>query len=210
MSHTKHVKEMIGWKPVVGLENLFEVSNQGDVRYASSKQIVNASYQDGYCIVSLDGCQKRVHRLVAEAFIDNPDNLPVVDHIDHDRSNNNFFNLRWVSYSTNNFNKSCHGNRIYKYVNDLQEPWVKINQYGKWLFDKLYYCGPENKFYMYIDDVVGYREIIPTFSSKQYRIYCQDTARIPRCIRLDYLTNFAIDLCLEEYGDKVIAIEDDD
>lgn len=42
-----------------------------------------------------------VHRLVATAFIPNPDNLPVVDHIDRNRSNNTYKNLRWVSLSDN-------------------------------------------------------------------------------------------------------------
>ena len=44
---------------------------------------------------------KYVHRLVAEAFIPNPDNLPEVDHIDGNKSNNAVANLRWVTRSTN-------------------------------------------------------------------------------------------------------------
>lgn len=47
-----------------------------------------------------------VHRLVALTFLDNPDKLPEVDHIDRNRGNNNIENLRWVSKSENNKNKS--------------------------------------------------------------------------------------------------------
>ena len=43
----------------------------------------------------------RIHRLIAQAFIPNPDNLPVVDHIDGNKANNNVENLRWVTYQEN-------------------------------------------------------------------------------------------------------------
>lgn len=64
--------------------------------------------QGGYCDVSLskDGkrIHKKIHRLVAEAFIPNPDNKPEVDHIDTDKDNNNVNNLRWVTHSENHLN----------------------------------------------------------------------------------------------------------
>lgn len=47
----------------------------------------------------------RVHRLVAETYIDNPYNLPTVDHIDRDKSNNHVDNLRWASVSEQNYNR---------------------------------------------------------------------------------------------------------
>jgi len=55
----------------------------------------------GYRRVRLQGKTFKVHRLVAEAFIDNPDNLPYVVHIDGDKNNNNITNLRWSDKQTN-------------------------------------------------------------------------------------------------------------
>lgn len=49
-----------------------------------------------------------VHRLIAETFLPNPNNLPTVDHIDRNPNNNVLSNLRWASYSDQNRNKRCH------------------------------------------------------------------------------------------------------
>lgn len=79
-----------------------------DGRVFSQKTSIFLKHQDngsGYKKVSLRHggrtIQKYVHRLVAEAFIENPGELPMVDHIDRNRSNNNIFNLIWVSAAEN-------------------------------------------------------------------------------------------------------------
>ena len=53
---------------------------------------------------------KKIHKLVAELFIDNPENKRCVDHIDNDRLNNNINNLRWVTYQENNRNRQLNAN----------------------------------------------------------------------------------------------------
>jgi hypothetical protein len=53
----------------------------------------------------------RVHRLVAEAFLENPLNLPEVDHINHNRGDNRMQNLRWVTHKENMNNLTCHHNK---------------------------------------------------------------------------------------------------
>jgi hypothetical protein len=62
--------------------------------------------QDGYHKVTLtsNGCKqdKRVNRLVAKAFIPNPNNLPLVMHMDNDRKNNHVDNLKWGTHAENN------------------------------------------------------------------------------------------------------------
>lgn len=103
------------WKPVVDCEGLYEVSNQGRLRSAEHYsmqnhlipcKILSISHGAwGYTDVSLykngERTHKKMHRLVAEAFIPNPDNLPEVDHIDMDKDNNCVDNLRWCTHSQN-------------------------------------------------------------------------------------------------------------
>ena len=87
---------------------LYKVSNHGRVK-SVKKQLVLKICGSGnrYKTVALcNGMRKtfRLHRLVAAAFIPNPDNKPCIDHIDGDRTNNHADNLRWVTYLENNNN----------------------------------------------------------------------------------------------------------
>ena len=90
----------------------YQISNQGRVwsckrnRYLSP--FTNNSGYKQINIIAANGKRKGelVHRLVALAFIDNPDHLPEVDHIDRNKENNNVDNLRWITKSENNKNKN--------------------------------------------------------------------------------------------------------
>ena len=98
------------WKYVKGYTGLYSVSNYGNVQsHRTGKILKPAINHKGYLIVqlSLSGHKrnKRIHRLVAEVFIPNPDSLPEVDHIDNDMQNNRVDNLRWVTGSCNTRNR---------------------------------------------------------------------------------------------------------
>ena len=99
------INDMENWKVIYDFPN-YEISNYGNVR--NNTKIVKAvPNKHGYNVVVLcNGIRKSVniHRLVAAAFIPNPENKPCVDHIDGDRANNHADNLRWVTVKENQNN----------------------------------------------------------------------------------------------------------
>jgi hypothetical protein len=109
------------WKDIVGFEGLYQISNYGNIksceRYVNAKfgkRVVNEKIlslgkdRDGYLMAILCqyGTKKtvKVHRLVANAFIDKIDGKNMVNHIDSNKSNNILSNLEWVS----NLENICH------------------------------------------------------------------------------------------------------
>jgi hypothetical protein len=111
------------WKPVRGYENSYEVSDLGRLRsldraVKNNKGIANLrgkvlklSYSNGgYYSYRFKGKTIRLHRIVAQSFVTNPENKPQVNHIDGNRKNNMVNNLEWV---TNRENK-IHGIKLKK------------------------------------------------------------------------------------------------
>lgn len=98
------------WEDIKGYTGLYSVSTTGKVLSHQSEKLLKPFVNHkGYLIVQLSKNghrqNKRIHRLVAEAFIPNPDALPEVDHIDNDMQNNKVENLRWVTGSCNTRNR---------------------------------------------------------------------------------------------------------
>lgn len=99
------------WKPILNFEGLYEVSNLGRIRslgnYTHKGTHIKkpTKTEKGYLKIQLykDGKRFsfRVHRIVAEAFISNPNNLPEVNHKDENKLNNSVANLEWCDHVYN-------------------------------------------------------------------------------------------------------------
>lgn len=136
------------WKDIKGYEGYYQISNLGNVKSCNRqikrlnhlknlKEKLKKSTLDkgtGYYCVVLSKNNKRnkcyIHRLVAEAFIPNPDNLPFVNHKDETRTNNRIENLEWCTPLYNNTYgtllkrlKNLKGKIIYQY--DLEGHFIK-------------------------------------------------------------------------------------
>ena len=97
-------------RDVKGYEGLYGITSCGRVYSYKNKKFLTPFYNTkGYLKVDLfkNGKSKQffVHRLVAEAYIPNPNNLPQVDHIDNDKNHNHINNLQWIT-NRNNCRKS--------------------------------------------------------------------------------------------------------
>ena len=91
-------------------EKLYKINKKGEIWSCFLKRFLSLCInQDGYYKYTLckDNIKKYVlaHREVAKQFIPNPNNLPLIDHIDRNRLNNNVDNLRWVSMRQNQLNR---------------------------------------------------------------------------------------------------------
>ena len=126
------------WRDIIGYEGYYQVSNLGRVRgidrIDSSGRLIKGKIKnirhthDGYCITSLskNNIKKnyRVHRLVAQAFIPNPNNLPEVNHKDENKDNNAVDNLEWCDgkYNVN------YGTGIERRIKKQGKPVIAINK----------------------------------------------------------------------------------
>ena len=105
-----YTKIMEIWKAIIGFDGAYDISDHGRVRswnYRNSPKVLKMSRigRKGYLKVGLSRknklFQRVIHRLVAEYFIENPNNKDVVNHIDEDVSNNHYSNLEWCTQKEN-------------------------------------------------------------------------------------------------------------
>lgn len=120
------------WKDIKGYESLYQVSNTGKVKSVKRDIILSPSANHkGYLHVGLcnNGIHKtiRIHRLVAEAFIPNPENKEQVNHINGIKTDNNVNNLEWCTNGENQ--KHAFSLRLQTNVGNNNPRARKINQY---------------------------------------------------------------------------------
>lgn len=135
------------WRPITGYNYFYEASNIGNVRsidrivtdkngvsyYRKGKELSKNLDRKGYVRVQIQGKWVPVHRLVAEAFIPNPENKPQVNHIDCNKQNNHVANLEWVTNKENHAHKMENGlndnatKALRVYTKSIQQ---KVKQYS--------------------------------------------------------------------------------
>lgn len=115
------------WRDVVGYEGLYKISNLGNVFSCKTNKLLSIrTRKDGYQDVRLHNNKQNkmhtVHRLVAQAFLDNPNNFPIINHKDENSANNRVDNLEWCTHSYNNTYNDVHikraqllAKRVYRY-----------------------------------------------------------------------------------------------
>lgn len=124
------------WKDIENFEGLYQISSKGRIRRITKtrKKLLKLCINNGgYYIANLCKNNKRtlvkVHQLVAQAFIPNPENKPCIDHINTDRTDNRVANLRWVTHKENNNNPLTIINNI-KAQRKVMKPVVQMTADG--------------------------------------------------------------------------------
>ena len=120
------------------------------IRKKSNKKIISESIlNNGYIQCKLNQKKYLKHRLIALQFIPNDDqeNKLEIDHIDRNKLNNHINNLRWVSHSENNKNRSSFNKQKIQYVEELLYDWVPFELYNGIEFECYSYSPSEDKFY---------------------------------------------------------------
>ena len=135
MKNVNNSKEKEIWKEIQGYEGEYEVSSHGRVRNLRTGRILGGGYGNhGYKQIKLKGKKYLIHRLVALAFIPNPDNLPYINHIDERKDNNDISNLEWCTASQNQrhsaHQKSCKINQL-TLDGELVKVWESSHQINR-------------------------------------------------------------------------------
>ena len=159
------------WKQIQGFES-YEVSTHGNVRSKRGllKQRLCTSGRP-QASLHKDGKQHQIfnHRLVANAFIPNPDNKPQIDHIDRNRTNNHISNLRWVTQSENqqNTTKKKHNTSGFKSVFKYEyvgtrthtQKWFSSFSFNHQIFRSQFFDTPEQAYQWRCDKLTSFNHM---------------------------------------------------
>ena len=173
--------------PLLGFEDDYEILNEYPFTIRRKKDGYEVSEWvnvNGYVQVALNGNHHYKHVLIAKQFIPNPENLPCVDHYNHVRTDYHLVNLRWVTRSNNQFNKSSHLGVEYTFYDDIPDESICIIDYntrnGLKVFDndKYYYYfdeeTDEDMFFMKIGEHYYRRMHINVLKNGSRMISCND------------------------------------
>ena len=178
----------------------FSVSEDGRIFYTdgrkSGKEIKGHKNSDGYIQVCLNAPldngkriykRKKVHRIVASLFVENPNNLPEVNHIDFNIQNNNYKNLEWVNHFDNIMYSMSKNRNVVPDWKGSKNPKFKLSEESKQEILKLYDSG------------MSAREIFKTGNYNVTEIRIEQICKTsPRYVKKNYPTKKVFVICGEE------------
>ena len=166
-------------------DNDYEIYDQYPypIRRKGKDKVIGEAFDkaNGYITCKLNRKAYKKHRIIAQQFIDNPNNLPCVDHINRVRTDNRLENLRFVSYAENAKNKSSHHGIDYEYFDDIPcespDDIIEVRDYNGNEFEDLYYCDD----YFYQWNGIQYRRLHINYTKSGLARVCSHTIEGMKC-----------------------------
>ena len=143
--------DVVEFVPLLDFENDYEILNQYPftIRRTRDHYVISEHIMNKYPTVWLVDKNHLKHVLIARQFIPNPNNLPFVDHINHNQTDYHISNLRWVTHSQNMINRISHNGVQYEFVDDLPEESIKVLFYDTRTEHREF---EDEKYYYYYDE----------------------------------------------------------
>ena len=165
--------KIVEFEPLLNFEEDYEILNDYPftIRKKSNHRVLKETLRAGYLSYKLNGKRYSKHRLIGLQFLQNPDpiNNDVIDHINHDRTDNHLNNLRWTSQSENQRNKSSYMRIDYEFINDIPDDAMVVDFYNTRTERRVF---DNNRYYYYFDetnnDDIFYAKITDTMYKVLY------------------------------------------
>ena len=157
--------------PLKGFEQNYEIQKDYPfvIRNKKTGRILSESLSDGYVQVNLNRRPYRKHILIGKQFItnDDPEHKTELDHVNRDRSDYHLSNLRWVSRSENQKNRTSYKGVQYEYVDDIPDDAIIIDYYETKTERREF---EEGKYYFYHDESTNEDKFYGRITDNLYRV----------------------------------------
>lgn len=164
------------------VDNEYEINTvfPFQIRKKKNQRIIKESIKKNeYVICHMSRKQYYKHRVIAQQFIPNPDNLPQVDHLNNIETDNRLVNLRWCTSSQNNFNRTGKNGYKYEFVDDIPDEAIVVSDYRGHEFENLYF---HNDVFYYFNGVKYRKKRVLVTKAGYLSIRCVDVEGKHRAI----------------------------